>query len=341
MNDDQIFQPDLGNIEKTVDTVSEDVFEISEEAMNVPSGFSNQNEEEFHPTLGSSNGTIDCMLRTYECPKCHTSFSTASSSVTYCVYCGANGVTATGEKSLSEYYAIPFSKTFEDAYSVYKKKASKNPLIPFSFHNKNVKNRIRRLYVPATLFNIIVEGNVTFLGADKINNVKGSPMQTFESLYDTHFDYLNVLSSNYSVVPDDIMSNLGNMNYSVLKEFNSIPLNDSFFINENIDRSRTSEVVQQKILKYCVSIVRGNVKHELRKLSTNNMVLGISSSVPVFIPIYLISFNYKGKEYFFIMNGQTGESIVEFPICSSSIAVFSIIAFIVIFLLCCLIAHFM
>ena len=166
-------------------------------------------------------------------------------------------------------------------------------------------------------------------------------MQTFESLYDTHFDYLNVLSSNYSVVPDDIMSNLGNMNYSVLKEFNSIPLNDSFFINENIDRSRTSEVVQQKILKYCVSIVRGNVKHELRKLSTNNMVLGISSSVPVFIPIYLISVNYKGKEYFFIMNGQTGESIVEFPICSSSIAVFSIIAFIVIFLLCCLIAHFM
>ena len=175
----------------------------------------------------------------------------------------------------------------------------------------------------------------------RINNVKNSLMQTFESSYSTHFDYNNLLTSNYPLITDELLSNMGSMNFSVLKDFESMNVSGCSIINSNVEMNTLTEEAKEKVLKHAISIVRGNVQHEKKKLSSQDLKLELNSIHSVLIPIYYLKMKYKDKEYFFIMNGQTGDSIVTVPICASSIFLFCILCFAAIFGICYLIAHLM
>jgi hypothetical protein len=99
--------------------------------------------------------------------------------------------------------------------------------------------------------------------------------------------------------------------------------------------------MSEKTIKYSVNVVRGNVGHELKKVNKNEITPNIKSFKNVAIPIYYLSINYKGKDYRFIMNGQSGESYIDLPISGLSIAIFSFVVVLIVFLLCFLVASLM
>ena len=61
------------------------------------------------------------------------------------------------------------------------------------------------------------------------------------------------------------------------------------------------------------------------------MSISPSESRKVLIPIYYLNLNYKGKEHFFLMNGQTNTSIIDLPISGVSVLIFSLVVFAIIF----------
>lgn len=300
-----------------------------------------ESSEISQPSLGVEEKVESNPFHTFICGDCHTTFSTINEAAgSHCLYCGGNKVTPTSDKSFQEYFVVPFVDTLKDAVDIYKKKIRLNPLIPFSFRGKNILNSMRKIYVPCTLYDISVGGSIVFLGADKISNVKGAPTQKFEILYSTSFAYDNLLAGNYSKMGDEIISAIQNYNFASMTPFQPDSVQDSFLIASDIENNTLTEKVQDKVNKHCVSIVRGNVNHELKKVSTNNMVLSITSAKSLLIPMYFLNLKYKGKHYIFVMNGQTGEAIVDLPIGVSSVVVFSILTFAVIFLVVYLFALF-
>ena len=293
------------------------------------------------PDLGQTGSDIANSFYTYVCSICHTSFSTMDSSVSNCIFCGEKSVTKEEGKSISDCSYLPFVMSIDDAFSNYKKNIRMNPLVPFSLRGGKIKKRIRKAYLPCSLFNIAVEGNITFYGAEKINKMKDVPMQTFESSYSTHFDYLNLLSSHFSKIGDAIVSNINNYQFDTKTNFESSILQDGYVIVGDIDKQQVVETVQKKTMKHCINIVKETIDHTLKKMADNHMAFGVSSTTTLFIPIYFINFRYKGHEYLYIMNGQTGETMIEVPTSTFNVILFSVLVFLFVVFIGCLIAYFL
>ncbi len=279
-------------------------------------------------------------LCNYNCPDCHTSFSTMKDNVLTCVYCGGTKITKHEEASYPTYSFVPFMINIEDAFEEYKSKMGFNPLLPYSFRSSNVINKIRKVYLPCTLFDLNVEGNISFIGADKATKVQNAPKQSFESMYSTHFDYLNLLTSHYSKLDDEIVSNVNNYNFALQEKLDTNMLGDAYIINGDLEAKKIAEAIQDKVTKYSLNVVKSSVEHEIKKIDKNELVMNVNSAKDVYIPLYVLNINYKGKECLFVINGQTGEVLGDFPISPISVIIFSIIVFIIIFLVSFVLAHF-
>ncbi|MBP5678614.1 MAG: hypothetical protein J6X28_02145 [Bacilli bacterium] len=276
---------------------------------------------------------------TYQCSRCHASFSTGSKSGNaHCVYCNSLGLQKIADEVIGG-SVIPFVETIKDAASLYKKKIRFNPFIPFSFRGKKNLKKIRKVYVTGTYYDMVARGDITFYGADKIQKIKGAPMQTFESLYHTEFEYPNILVSNCSQIGDELLSAINNYHLSTMKDFEESYLNDSYVINGDKRDDVILESVQNRVIKYAVNTVRGTVPHEMKKTGDIQIVPEIRTQKTVLIPIYLLTMDYKGQNHYFIMNGQTGEAIVDLPMSAGSIILFSILTFGIVFLIVFLLAH--
>lgn len=276
---------------------------------------------------------------TYTCPKCHVTYCTLHKlSSSRCFYCNSSGVKKVSEYPFTDLKFVPFMDSLKEAGETFKKKIRFNPLVPFSFRSKKVLKRIRKVFVQCSLFDIVTEGKVSFLGADKITNVKGAPMQTFECSYSTKFEYNKLLCSNSSFLKDNILSSINNYGYTTVRDFDEAMLGDSSLMVGDLNPDVIATNAMDKTVKYSVNVVRGNIGHELKRVNQNDITPSIKTFTNIAIPIYYLNLTYKGKDYHFIMNGQTGETFIDLPISGASIAIFSVLVVLVVFLICFLIA---
>ena len=339
---DSFFQPDLGEIDdeeengflKLNDNNSDTVNEVPSTSVD-----SVEPEKESTPSLGTQGKEVP-VVTAYTCPFCNTVFSTRSEvNATYCVYCGSRGVTKLEERPMDNTYIIPFVDTMKDAIAAYKKKIRFNPVIPLSFRSGKMMKKIRKVYLVCTLYDFGVGGNIIFQGADRVSKVKNAPMQMYECMYSTNIEYNNILASNYFRIADEILCSINHYNFSVMREFNTNLLNDAFLIHGNIDKEDVTRRNKDKVEKHVLGVVRGVIPHDLKKVTTNNAVVGVASSKTVLIPLYILNAKYNNDKYFFYMNGQTGEVVSELPSSFLSVALFSVVVFTIVFLLVFLLAH--
>ncbi|MBR3211407.1 MAG: hypothetical protein IKF71_05685 [Bacilli bacterium] len=296
------------------------------------------NEDLLQPILGKSEVENIIGFHTYVCSTCHTAFSSFQPDLTTCIFCGKNSITQGETKYYYDTSSLPFQISLEDAFAIYKKQIRHDYLLPFSFRGKRIMKKIQKVYLPCSLYNLSVEGSIAFYGADTISKVKNAPKQVFECMYSTHFDYLNLLTSDYSRINDVPVSNINDYDFSQLVDFNPEIIKDCCLIASDVEKTEVTEKVQERAIKNCVNIVRGNVGHELKKLSNNHLVVGVSSAKSIFIPIYFINFRYKGQEYLFLVNGQTGNVIVDLPTSKGNLVLLFLVCFILFVLIGCIIA---
>lgn len=278
---------------------------------------------------------------TYTCSVCHTTFNSANSALKNCIFCGESQISQVDLERSDQYSYLPFSVSLEEAYDLYKKQIRYNVLVPFAFRGKKILKKIQKAYIPCSLYNMSIEGNAFFYGSDQIKNVRNVPKLIFDCKYSTHFDYFNLLISNYAKIDDIALSNINDYDYTSMTDFDSIMTKDSYLIAGDLDITEVTEKVQEKVMKHCVGIVRGSVGHELKKLYDNQMKLGISSTKSVLVPVYFINFRYQGQEYLFLVNGQTKKMIIDLPISVWNLVLFCMICFGVLALIGSIVAYFM
>ncbi len=328
-----------------MDTIKPEVDEDKEENINLPYiGTEKEVEEqkeadekiENEKPKEEDSESVENATNNYYCESCKTSYYTNNPLATYCIYCGGANVVPTSANTFSDYEVIPFIKTYEDAYSIIKKSVRFNPLVPFSYRGKNIKRKIRRVFLPCTLYSIDVDGNVYFLGKD--NLVKGVPAQVFESQFDVHFEFSHFLSSRYSKLTDSIISNINDYDYLKALPFDLNEVKDIYCIFDDINSDENLEASKEKASKHALNVVKKNVPHELKKLKEDKLSINILSTRNILVPAYMLNLNYNGKEYLILINGQTGKSVVNLPIGRSSVIAFSIVVFIIILLISILVA---
>lgn len=288
----------------------------------------------------SNQSVIQTNCYNYLCRDCGTKFMNTSGD-NVCAFCGSRNVNNCNVQDDSGLYYLPFSKNINDAVSDYSKKLRFNILIPFSFKKKSTYSRIKKVYLPVTVYDSKVSGDISFYGGDKNRVNRGVETRKYEVGYNVNLDYNNVLVSRLSKINEDIFSDVLDYNFDGLAEFSNELMNEATEIVCDLDDDASRNKNQNKLMKSAISKTKENMVHELKKLKSNEMQVNVVNEKKVLVPVFLLGIKYRGKDYIYMMNGQNGNSSIDLEVGIINIIMISILVFLFVFGITYLIAYFL
>ena len=272
------------------------------------------------------------MDNTYICDECKCIFRVKDITGDKCINCGGS-ITETDNYDYKDYSILPFNYSLEDAKKIYRKKIRFNFLLPIIYRKKSTISNIKKIYVPCYLYDVNVNGKISFYGVDRIKNINNVPDQKFEVLHDVDVNYNNLLVSGVDIITDEIISSINDYKFDEIKDYNEEDINNTYLLTMNKNEKDIKEFIKTKANNNVLNIVKSNVEHELKKLNTNESKVKISNSRKVLVPIYSLNIKYKDNDYIFYMNGNTGKETIDYVSSRLSMIIFFIIVFIIVFIL--------
>ena len=259
-------------------------------------------------------------LVVYKCPHCGAEVITSKdTAATTCVYCN-RAITLEGNLAgqFKPDYVVPFTKTKEDAEAAYKKLVHGTRLAPRTFTDRNNIKKIRGMYVPFWLYSFGGDAKMEF-GASKIRTWIVGDMQYTET---TTYNISEEHAGDFSQIPEDGLKSLDNTLMDSIEPFDLTKMqpfhpgylagfyaqrwDESANQNELRAKNRAREVLQAHTRRGAGSFGTLTVKSEQYKWSDEKAEMAM-------LPIWMMYTQYRGKDYIFGMNGQTGKLIGKIP----------------------------
>mgnify|MGYP004529348837 FL=1 len=260
-------------------------------------------------------------VKAYSCPSCGAELiCDDSTAATSCPYCG-NPTIVPGQLSgaLKPDYVIPFKLSKEDAVKALQEHYKGKPFLPKEFKSKNHIQEIKGVYVPFWLFDGAAEGSARFEATISHSYTSGDEEVTQTEHYDVYragdiaFEKIPVDAS--SKMPDDHMDSIEPYDYSELKKFSTayLPgfLADKYDVSIEQCRDRAdercantlSDALRQSVGGAYDSCTKVDEQISLRRGKVHYALM----------PVWMLSSKWKGKDFLFAMNGQTGKLVGDLP----------------------------
>ncbi len=289
------------------DFTQEELDKVREIEQNEPANTytvpSHQEQEEFnsHTNL-------------YTCDNCGAEIiSDENTAATFCFYCHSP-VALKGRLTgqCRPELIIPFKYTREQALLEYKKWCGKKWFLPSDFTSANQLEKITGLYVPYWLAdctaNAVMSGEAYISHSYRQGDYRITHTKVFHVDRAATLEYMGVPADASKKLDDRLMDSVEPFNYSEFKPFAMSYL--SGFYADKYDVSK-AEVLPR---------IRTRIEQGAQDLLMND-IHGYTSVAPTFrrtqiirtnwhytmLPVWFMTYKYRGKSYFFGMNGQTGK----------------------------------
>lgn len=296
----------------------------AQQAAEAQAATAQQEAAEDSEWVGSGeNWAVDPNIRVYNCPSCGAELILDSTTAaTSCPYCG-NPSIVPGQLSdmLKPDYVIPFKFSKEEAIAALKNYYRGKKLLPRAFSAQNHIEEIKGVYVPFWLFDGEADADMSFQGTRVHSVTQGDTLITTTDYYRVRragtvsFEKIPVDAS--SKMPDEHMDAIEPYDYGELKPFSNAYLPG--FMADKYDLAPEScyRRADERAENTAVDLV-------------SQTVSGYSSCVPegrqvrirrgrvsyALLPVWMLSTKWKGQNYLFAMNGQTGKLIGDLPVSS-------------------------
>ena len=275
----------------------------------------------------------------FRCKNCGAEIiASENTTATFCVYCGSTAILKDRiEDSRVPDFIIPFQKVKEDAVSSFEKLVKLKPLVPKAFKNKNNINKITGIYIPFWAYDFDVDGTAEFNATDvhTWSDRKNQYTKTdqFTVLCSGFMHYDKVLADGSSRFPDDLMDSLEPFEFNDLVSYNHAYL--SGFLSEKYDvvEDIAIERAQGRTRNTSISLLQRSVRHQSSSLKKDNLIIEEKESNYLLLPVFMVTIQYKDKNYIFAMNGQTGKIVGELPLGIKEMIFWSILIYILCFII--------
>ena len=258
-------------------------------------------------------------MRAYNCPSCGAQLiADENTAVTVCPYCNNPTVVAGQFKTKKPQFVIPFQLDKDKAVKILSDFYRGKPLLPRAFKTQNHIEEIKGVYVPFWLYNGVMEADMTFSATRVAQFTRGEEIITETSTYHIirkgTVTFSGVPADASSKMPDDYMDAIEPFDYTKLKPFDTMYLAgymaDSYDVDEDTDRKRAEDRMSRTALNAVSSTVIGY-----------NTVVPVTSATRTldgaaayaFLPVWLLSTQWNGKNYLFAVNGQSGKIAGDMP----------------------------
>lgn len=270
------------------------------------------------PATDDSVSTDDLVV--YKCPNCGAEVITSRKTVaTTCVYCN-RAITLTGNVrgSFRPDYVLPFEKDRKDVEAAYRELCGHSILTPRLFKKDSTVEKIKGMYVPYWLYSFSGEATMYVHCENRRVFMQGDDEITETARYDVEEQG----EAGFSRVPADAMEAMDNTmmdsiepyDFSKLKAFNPAYLtgfytqqwDEDAATNEPRAKARAKEALSAETLQHVGMYQSRVIRREDYSWRGEKVELAV-------LPVWMMYTTYKGKQYVFGMNGQTGKMMGHIP----------------------------
>lgn len=259
-------------------------------------------------------------LRVYSCPSCGAELiCDQSTAATACPYCG-NPAIVPGQFSgaLRPDYILPFRLSKDDAVQALRAHYKGKPFLPRSFTSANHIKQIQGVYVPFWLFDGGAEGAASY----RASNTNVYETGDYEITETRHYHVVRAGSLAFekipvdasSKMPDDHMDSIEPFDYAQLRPFSTayLPgyLADKYDVTIDDSRDRADTRCRETLAQALRDTVTG---YGACVTECEDIALRRGKVHYALLPVWMLSTKWRGQDFLFAMNGQTGKLVGDLP----------------------------
>ena len=257
----------------------------------------------------------------FNCSSCGSQLITEqNTSATFCSYCGQPTILpARLSGSYAPSQVLPFKISQKQAEEAFFKWCRRGRVTPNALVRAAKVRKISGIYVPFWLYDCDIAGDFQ-AEATKLHIYRIGDMEYTEtSFFAVHRNldalYRRVPADASSKMDDEQMDKLEPFDGRELKEF-MMPYLSGFFAEKyDLDSLQLMPRLRGRVDKYLEEYVRSTMAgYATISMNSRDVRYDRVQADYVLLPVWMLSFMYKKKEYLFAMNGQTGKVVGKPPI---------------------------
>lgn len=260
-------------------------------------------------------------MRAYNCPSCGAQIiCDDTTAATSCPYCN-NPTVVPGQFTgmLRPDFVIPFKMDKEAAKAALKKHYKGKKLLPKSFSAENEISELRGIYVPFWLFDGRSDADIQYRATKEDTYTDGDDKVTVTENYHVvrqgNIMFEKVPVDGSVKMPDAHMDAIEPYDYSALVPFSSAYLPGYLADKYDVEADTCSERANERIRASTADALRSTVTgYDSVKTESSAIEIQAGGVKYAFLPVWMLNTKWKGKDFLFAMNGQTGKLIGDLPV---------------------------
>ena len=282
-------------------------------------------------------------LESYVCKSCGAELITNGTIyATTCLFCKSPTIIKAGfSGKFKPKYLIPFKFTKQQAIDMYKKRVGKRLFIPDEFKQKEKIDDISGLYAPYWLFDsttkAVIEGEGVKVSHWNQGEYRYTQKKYFSVIREGNIEYNRVPVDASKKLDDNLMQKIEPYDYTCLTDFSMKYMSGFLAERYDVDDKEAEPIMKNRVEKYTEDRIRSTISGYSTFSMTNKKIdfLNVSRDYCL-LPVYVLINKYKGKEYIFMINGQTGKTVGNTPVAFSkqlrfALTLFAILWFFAVF----------
>ncbi len=257
----------------------------------------------------------------YHCSSCGAEIiADESTAATNCPYC-SNPVIMTGKVTgdLMPDYIIPFKLDREAAKNALREHLRGKKLLPKVFSRENHIDEIKGVYVPFWLFDTTAEATATYRMTNtrcwSDSDFEYTETSNYEAVRTGHVSFENVPADGSQKMADDLMESLETFDFSSAVPFDPAYLSGYFADKYDVSAQQCQERAAERIRRSAIDALYDTVNGygSVTETSSQATLEGTKIKYAMY-PVWILNTTWRGQNYMFAMNGQTGKFVGDLPV---------------------------
>ena len=266
-------------------------------------------------------------MRAYTCPSCAAEIVTdTNTAATFCAFC--HNPTILPSRLSGDFKpekVIPFAVDKKAAETLLHQYIKKKPLIPKGFTAQSNLEKITGVYVPFWLFDCRSDGQIVFEAKNVKTWSSGNYRYTKTDIYHAFregcADFALVPADGAEKFDDQLMDAIEPFDYSKIVDFSTAYLSGFYAEKYDVSKDESLPRVSKRCHKQVQSLMTNTVSgYSSVKVLNNALGLQNVTDHYALLPVWMLTYQYQGKDYLFAVNGQSGKMAGNLPVSFSRAA---------------------
>ncbi len=266
-------------------------------------------------------------VQLYSCPSCGAELMTdQNTTATECYYCH-NPVVLQGRLS-GDYRpakVIPFKIDRQGAHNIFKAWCKKRWFLPKEFTSESQLLHMQGVYVPFWVADCDVHGQMQAT-CKKIRswtsgNYRYTETKEYDVFRDASIQFIGLPADGASKIEDALMEAIEPFDYRETKDFEMTYLSGFLSDKYDVNKAQVFPRVKNRAVNGSDQLLRSSmVGYNSVRVNRSDMhILGTKWQY-MLLPVWFMTYLYKGKQYAFAINGQTGKQAGTPPLNTKKLA---------------------